>query len=447
MALVSRWDIRDESYADAASVTSLTDLAGATNLTNNCGASFPTYSAASDAMVFSADACAIGSASLAAPLSSVPTGSAWSIFCLVNESSFGAGMFCGFGNGTDNTRGVLIRDDATGAVTALVRDSSATNNAPTTSGTRSTSTWYVVGLVYDGTNIVVSIDGASTGSTTRTANIAADAWNQFAIGAFFRDNIGVHANGLYREIRVYNSNETANYATIGASMLAGGGPATNPVLDAENSSFALTVQDATLTWSWGNYYTVEPGTSNTTVGESIFGGLTINAGSRIIGPNSIGGLAATWEISGGNATGRVTLTGGPLASPVAVSIPYYNGSTWDTISVTFIDEGDVTTSIDAEYASFALTVQDVTLRATRIITAEYASFSYTAQDVTLGQTGWAVSADFAAFVYGAQAVTLTWSGAPVVAPPAGNTEFRGTVTSTILRSTITPWGRDFRNGT
>lgn len=291
--------------------------------------------------------------------------------------------------------------------------------------------------------------------------VAISAGVEYAIGwRTISASVGVAQQGMGVDVGIRNTGLTGTN-TLANPFVSAGSPiqtqfslfattqtaATNPVLDAENSSFALTVQDATLTWSWGNYYTVEPGTSNTTVGESIFGGLTINAGSRIIGPNSIGGLAATWEISGGNATGRVTLAGGPLTDPVAVSIPYYNGSTWDTISVTFIDEGDVTTSIDAEYASFALTVQDVTLRATRIITAEYASFSYTAQDVTLGQTGWAVSADFAAFVYGAQAVTLTWSGAPVVAPPAGNTEFRGTVTSTILRSTITPWGRDFRNGT
>jgi hypothetical protein len=250
MGIVARWDGRSAAggalttglvpATDGTSVIQLTALAGTTNLDNNCGASFPTYNAANDALVFSADASAIGSASLAAALAAVPQGAAWSIFCLVNESSFGAGMLCGFGNGADNTRGVLIRDDATGAVTALVRDSGATNNAPTTSGTRATSTWYVAGLVYNGTNIVVSIDGANTGSTARTANIAGDSWNQFAIGAFFRDNIGVHANGLYREVRVYDSNETANYATIVASMLAGGGPSGGTDIDGALESITLT---------------------------------------------------------------------------------------------------------------------------------------------------------------------------------------------------------------
>jgi hypothetical protein len=224
MALVSRWDIRDESYSNGDSVTLLTDRAGTTNLTSNCGAVFQTNESTNDAMVFAADACAIGSASLAAALAAVPQGAAWSMFFLVRQSSFDANMFGGFGNGSSNAQGVLIRDDATGAITSFVRDSSSVNNVATASTTRSAGTWYVLGMVYNGTNIVVTINGANAGTVAKTADLSGDTWNQFAIGAFFRDNIALHANGLYREVRVYNSNETANLSTIVSSMQAGGGP-------------------------------------------------------------------------------------------------------------------------------------------------------------------------------------------------------------------------------
>lgn len=224
MSVVGCWDIRRESYADTDPVTRLTDWAGTTDLASIGGEAVPTYSASNDAMVFAAGANVIGSSSLSTLLAAVPKGSAWAMFFLVNQSSFDANVFGGFGNGSSNAQGVLVRDDTGGAVTDLVRDSSSVNDVAVSSANRSTNTWHVLHLVYNGTNLVVGFDGANTGSVARTSAIAADTWNQFAIGAFFRDVINVHADGLYREVRVYNSDETANLSTIVASMQAGGGP-------------------------------------------------------------------------------------------------------------------------------------------------------------------------------------------------------------------------------
>lgn len=223
MTWIAAWDIRQESYANGANVTSLQDLIGSVDLgAIGGGAVLPTYEAASDSMVFAASASAIGTATIGTALEDLVQGAQWSMFCLVNQASFDAGMFCGFGINTNDQQGVLIRDVATGAVTCLVRDAASTSNVATTSGTRAVDTWYVVGLVLTAANnLVVTIDGGVAGTIARTANLAGNSWTQFAIGCFFRNSVGIHANGRYRAVWLSDADETANYATIVAAMKAG----------------------------------------------------------------------------------------------------------------------------------------------------------------------------------------------------------------------------------
>lgn len=320
-----------------------------------------------------------------------------------------AGAFVGvYYNGSTEMR--ICRINAAGTKTdisnALTITALSANDTITC--VYNTGTGAVTAQINGGSNL--SFTGTTTDSTyaaesTLAAGFGFDAQNSNGtkVSSFFADGQAATAYSI-----------TADESTFTLAAQDAGLTATRTIT-ADQSTFALGAQAATLTWSWGEYFTVTPADANTTSGQSIFGGLTINSGSLVILPNLIGGIVATWETSNGNATGRVTLASA-LADPVAVSIPYYDGSTWSTIDVTFIDQGDVTITITSDHTTFALSAQDANLVATRVITADQSAFALTVQDATLGITSYSVDAAYSLFALSVQNATLLYSGEPAYIP-------------------------------
>jgi len=225
MALVGRWDIRTESYANGASITSLTDRAGSTNLNSNGGLSNPTYDSSLNAVKFiSGSSQTIGSSSLGAALAASPAGSAWSIFFLIYQTSLGGDVLGGFGNSGQVNSAFIARTFASGTnPDFFFRDNAdSTQQNISASGSLTASTWQVFHATYDGTSIRVGIDGVNISpTTTRTENLAGVTWNQFGLGAYWRSTVGSFWTGYLRECRVYNSDEYANLASIVSSMKSG----------------------------------------------------------------------------------------------------------------------------------------------------------------------------------------------------------------------------------
>jgi hypothetical protein len=225
MALISRWDIRTESYTNGATVTSLTDRAGSTNLDSAIGTVKPTFDSALNAVKFvAASTQCLGSSSLAAGLSAAPASSAWSIFYLIYyQSGTTNGFAGGFGNSTQVNSGLLARifSDASNPDFFLRDNTDAAEQLVTTSIGFTNNAWSVFHATYNGTNVQAGVNGSGLGTSALTENLAGVTWNQFALGAYARSTTGNFWTGFLRECRIYNSNESANLSTIIASMQAG----------------------------------------------------------------------------------------------------------------------------------------------------------------------------------------------------------------------------------
>jgi hypothetical protein len=223
MSLLARWDIRQEGYADGASITTLTDQANAFDLNNNAGASggFPTYSSAENAINFNTGTNrAIGLES--STLADVLAGTSWSMFALVKQASFGTNFIGGFGYSGDADQGVLIRDDATGLVNGFYRDTVNTTDSQNSTGGRSTGTWYVTHIVRSGSTFYVGYEGANEGSQAIDSSVETNDFDRFCLGAYWRNTLGTFwTTGYMREFRIYNSDERANYSAIVTEMQTG----------------------------------------------------------------------------------------------------------------------------------------------------------------------------------------------------------------------------------
>jgi hypothetical protein len=222
MALVSRWDIRTESYSNGNSVTSLTDrgTAGAT-LASVAGSTVPTYNSTETAMSFNG-AMAIG-VSGNSTLQTLASGSAWSIFSLVKQSTVAEGAVAAFGNtGNGGYRIQTGIDGTPGKSQGIVRVNNGADEEAVSSGTISAATWSVIHVCYDGTNIKAGIGGAGIGSVTRTVDLAGSTWDIFALGVWPRPGWLLWYTGFLRETRVYNTDETSNIASIISAMTGAG---------------------------------------------------------------------------------------------------------------------------------------------------------------------------------------------------------------------------------
>lgn len=126
--------------------------------------------------------------------------------------------------------------------------------------------------------------------------------------------------------------------------------------------------------------TVQPADAYTTLGQSIFGGLTFNANQQVRLPVTIGGFVATWETQNGNITGRVTVAG-TLSSPQVLSIPIWDDVLgWDVINTTIRDISDINTNLTASVAQYTITPQSVGSSRNYVLGAVHSSYVITPQD-------------------------------------------------------------------
>lgn len=223
MALVSRWDIREETYADGNTVTSLTDQIGTVDLAAIGATPLPSYNATEDAMYF--DGTEVIGAAVSAGQDTALTSGSWALAVLTKRA---AGTFntTAFGFGDDSNTGygaIQVAETGAPAMRAAVDDQNI-NFIEFNGPAITVDTWVVQWLRYDSAAdlLYAGVDGSETTYDT-SASTFAENWtlDRLTLGAGIRIAVENFFTGYIREARLYDSTETGNTASITTNMKDG----------------------------------------------------------------------------------------------------------------------------------------------------------------------------------------------------------------------------------
>ena len=223
MSLLSNWDIRNESYSDAASVTLLTDTAGSMDYTT-MGVALPTYSSARTAMVFTGSQAIGEYGSLAAGVATALSTSNWTFSMLLNQpTAIVAGWIGGFANSTDGNLAAAFNLQSDGTVRAFIRQSNNTQQTAVTATAMVPDTPTVVHMWKVGTTVGIALDtAAETESSSAGIDLSGETFTTGGLGVYPRNSFGGgYYTGDILAARFYDSDESANRTAITADMKAG----------------------------------------------------------------------------------------------------------------------------------------------------------------------------------------------------------------------------------
>ena len=225
MALISRWDIREESYSDGNDVTSLTEqVSGVDDLGQIASGSLPDYVSATDSMDFNGGESIGLRGGVSSALNTACQGSVWTIAALIRQGTLSGDWTFSLAQNGGNLS-LSLRTNSSGNAICFFRDAGGTATSVTSSTSYSVDTDTVIMANLTSGGIVnVSIDGGTlTSSGTTSVDTSGDTFAHIGIGSYNRSSNGNFWTGLIQEVRVYDTDETANRVAITADMKAGPG--------------------------------------------------------------------------------------------------------------------------------------------------------------------------------------------------------------------------------
>ncbi len=217
----------------------------------------------------------------------------------------------------------------TGGVLKTVRFPNSTPNGLSTYN----NTWTHLFVVYDGSNIVVYVNGNQAASQTATGNVLANG-DPFAIGARGGDGSWTRFNSTIDEVRVYNralspTEVQTLYGNAGGGTPPppGGGtpppPATPSIASFSASPASVTAgQSSTLSWTTSNAtsLTIDQGVGDVTGKSSVS-----------VTPSATTAYTLTAKNASGSATAKTTVTVTSTAPPPAGTITVNSSVTHQTM--------------------------------------------------------------------------------------------------------------------